>query len=197
LLLHYLYWIGLILLHFYLKLFTITRSTILKATTTNLMVMAPQVNGKQILPISYIVKSLWKNTEHMVFDSDPMLSTCTLQRQRVDEPAIKVHAEKIFFDVLFINQRRSPKQISLKLTSLFIKSHELRVSSESIYKCIDTQPVWQLKKNLKQAMLYLRNKCVPKREWLNRGEQILDMLSTHLLPPHADDRLFTSTRRTT
>jgi len=118
-------------------------------------------------------------------------ATCVCQRRRSGRSDKKLHAEGILFGVAhhFLNQRWSPEQIALTLASICPKGHVLRVSTETIYNCIYAQPVGQLKKDLIQALRLARNKRVPRSKGQDRRGQILEMLSTHLRPPHIEDRL--------
>lgn len=64
------------------------------------------------------------------------------------------------------------------------------ITTETIYNCIYAQPVWQLKKDLIQALRHAHIKHVPRSKGQDRRGQIPDMFSIHLRPPHVEDRLF-------
>ena len=113
------------------------------------------------------------------------------QRRKVARPAIKLHADALLFYVVchFLRLLWSPQQIALTLAHIFPRGHEHRVSHETIYNCMYTQPVGELRKELIACMRQAHNKRVP-RKVQDRRDQIPDMLSIHVRLPEIEDRLF-------
>lgn len=72
------------------------------------------------------------------------------QRRLCARPLPKLHAQSVLWGLVvhFLRCRWSPEQIALTLAHLYPKSHELRVSHETIYNCIYAQPVGELRKEL-------------------------------------------------
>ncbi|TCV74186.1 hypothetical protein EDE11_14010 [Methylomonas methanica] len=113
-------------------------------------------------------------------------------RQRQSRPRHKLHTDSLLFGVVqhFLQQRWSPEQIALALASLYPKSHEYRVSHETIYNCIYAQPVGELKRDLIACLRQAKNKRVPRSKGQDRRGQIPDRLSIHLRPPDIEDCQF-------
>jgi len=64
------------------------------------------------------------------------------------------------------------------------------VSHETIYNCINAQPVSELRRDLIACLLQAKNKRVPRSKGQDRRSHIPDMLSIHLRPPAIEDRKF-------
>ena len=63
----------------------------------------------------------------------------------------------------FLGECWSSEQLALTLAAIFPKGHEHRVSHESIYTCICTQPVGELKRELIATTLrHAHNKRLPR-----------------------------------
>ena len=116
--------------------------------------------------------------------------TCAQQRRLCARPPRKLHPEGILFGLVqhFLRQYWSPEQIALTLAASFPQGHEYRVSHETIYNCIYTQPVGELKRELIAALRHAHNKRVPRSKGQDRRGQIPDMLSIHVRPPEIEDR---------
>lgn len=114
------------------------------------------------------------------------------QRRRCARPLLKLHPQSLLWQLVvhFLRSRWSPEQIALTLAHLYPKSHELRVSHETIYNSIYAQPVGELRKELIAALRQAKNKRLPRSKGKDRRGQISDMLSIHMRPPEVEDRQF-------
>ena len=84
----------------------------------------------------------------------------------------------------------SPQQISVTLARVYPKVHEHRVSTETIYNCIYTMPVGELRRELIACLRQAHNKRLPRSKGQDRRGKIPDMLSIHVRPPEIEDRQF-------
>jgi IS30 family transposase len=68
---------------------------------------------------------------------------CARRRRLQGRPQGKLHRDGILFGLMrhFLGERWSPEQIALTLACILPRGHEHRVSHETIYNCIYTQPV--------------------------------------------------------
>ena len=140
---------------------------------------------------STISRELRRNASTAQYSSTAAQQSCQ-HRRRQGRPMRKLHTDAILFDVVqhLLRQRWSPQQIALTLARIYPKSHELRVSHETIYHCIYAQPVGELRKDLIACLRHAHNKRVPRSKGQDRRGQIPDMLSIHLRPPEVEDRQF-------
>lgn len=140
---------------------------------------------------STISRELRRNAQPSSYASTPALA-CTQQRRRQSRPPAKLHQDGILFGLVhhFLRERWSPEQIALTLACLFPKSHEYRVSHETIYTCIYAQPVGELKRELIASLRQAHRKRVSLSKGQERRGQIPDMLSIHLRPPEVEERQF-------
>jgi transposase, IS30 family len=92
--------------------------------------------------------------------------------------------------IIFFFNRWSPEQIVLTMAHTYPNGHELRLSTETIYNCINAQPVVELKKDLIRVLCHARNKHVSRSKGQDRRGHIPDILSMYLSPSEIKDRLF-------
>ena len=59
----------------------------------------------------------------------------------------------------------------MTLARIFPKGHEHRVSTETIYRCIDAQPVGELRRDLIDGLRHAHNKRVPRSKGKDRRGQ--------------------------
>jgi IS30 family transposase len=117
---------------------------------------------------------------------------CAAKRRMQARPVPKLHKESILFGIVHhqLCIRWSPEQISMTLSATYPKGNEHRVSHETIYNCIYTQPVSELKRDLIKALCQAHNKRVHRSNGQDRRGQIPDMVSIHVRPPEIEDRQF-------
>ena len=118
---------------------------------------------------------------------------CAQQHRRHGRAPGKLHQECILFALVrhFLSYERwSPEQIALTLAAIHPKGHEYRVSHETIYHCINAQPVGKLKRELVAALRHAHNMRVPRSKGKDRRGQIADMVSIHLRPPDIENWQF-------
>jgi len=140
---------------------------------------------------STITKELSRNSCYGVYASKSA-EACAVKRRMQARTGPKLHKESILFDIVhhLLCIRWSPEQISMTLSATYPKSHEYRVSHETIYNCIYAQPVGELKRDLIKALRQAHNKGVHLSNGQDRRGQIPDMVSFHVRPPEIEDRQF-------
>ncbi|MBW0170223.1 MAG: integrase core domain-containing protein [Hydrogenophaga sp.] len=98
---------------------------------------------------STVSRELRRNAQPAGYASTPARA-CAQRRRLQGRPLGKLHRDGLLFGVMrhFLEQRWSPEQIALTLACIFPRSHEHRVSHETIYNCIYNciyaQPVGEL-----------------------------------------------------
>jgi IS30 family transposase len=104
----------------------------------------------------------------------------------------KPHKEGVLFAIGYhlLCLRWTPAHLSMTLSATYPTDHEHRVSHETIYNCICTQPEGELKRDLIKAWRQAHNNCVPRSEGQDRKGQIPHMVSIHVRPPKIEDRQF-------
>ncbi|WP_035226632.1 IS30 family transposase [Paracidovorax oryzae] len=112
-------------------------------------------------------------------------------RRRAARPAPKLHPHsrlwRIVCDLLL--WRWSPQQIARTLQRMHPDDPRQSVSHETIYNAIYAYPRGELKKQLLALLRQGRSGRRPRSAGQDRRGQIPDMVSIHVRPPEADDRL--------
>ncbi|MBF9264880.1 IS30 family transposase [Acidovorax cattleyae] len=85
--------------------------------------------------------------------------------------------------------RWSPQQIARTLQRMHPDDPRQSVSHETIYNAIYAYPLGELKKQLLALLHQCRSGRLPRSAGQDRRGQIPDMVSIHVRPPEADDRL--------
>ena len=83
----------------------------------------------------------------------------------------------------------SPEQIAVKLKALYPDQPALNVSHETIYHAIYAAPRGALRRELVSLLRQGRGARKPRTRGEDRRGQLADMLSIHVRPPEANDRL--------
>lgn len=114
------------------------------------------------------------------------------QRRAVCRPARKLEPGTELFDlvVYLLRQRFSPQQIAGKLRRMeFPKFEDVYVCRETIYNAIYALPVGELRKELIICLRQGKTSRRPRSGGVDRRGQIPDLVSIHVRPPEAEDRL--------
>lgn len=114
------------------------------------------------------------------------------QRRKVCRPARKLEPGGELFDlvVYLLRQRFSPQQIAGKLRRMeFPKLEDAYVCRETIYNAIYALPVGELRKELIICLRQGKTSRRPRSGGVDRRGQIPDLVSIHVRPPEAEDRL--------
>lgn len=114
------------------------------------------------------------------------------QRRTVCRPARKLELGTELFDlvVYLLRQRFSPQQIAGKLRRMeFPKLEDVYVCRETIYNAIYALPVSELRKELIICLRQGKTSRRPRSGGVDRRGQIPDLVSIHMRPPDAEDRL--------
>lgn len=112
-------------------------------------------------------------------------------RRRAARPPGKLDAGGVLWPVVTtcLSWRWSPAQITRTLRRLFPDRPELHVSHETIYTAIYATPRGELKRQLVSCLRQAKSARRPRSAGVDRRGQLADMLSIHVRPPEASDRL--------
>ena len=115
-----------------------------------------------------------------------------LRRRRLGKPAPKLVVGNALFASVksLLLERWSPEQIASRLATLHPNETALRVSHETIYNVIYTQPRGELRRELIACLRLARTKRWPRSRGEDRRGQIAELLSIHMRPPEVEDRQF-------
>lgn len=114
------------------------------------------------------------------------------QRRRVlGRPLPKLHPDGVLWDVVteLLHWRWSPQQIAATLRRTFPEDPSRQVSHETIYTAIYAQPRGELRRELIACLRKGQAKRLPRTRGQDRRGQIPEMISIHVRPPEATDRL--------
>lgn len=106
-------------------------------------------------------------------------------------PKKKLTSEGDLFQtvVAMLRDRYSPQQIAGTLRSMYPQMPENYVCRETIYNAIYALPVGELRKELIICLRQGKTRRRPRTGGVDRRGQIPDMVSIHLRPPEASDRV--------
>lgn len=89
----------------------------------------------------------------------------------------------------YLESYLSPEQIAAKLRRLYPGQPTLNVSHETIYHAIYAAPRGSLRRELVSLLRQSRSTRKPRARGEDRRGRLTDMLSIHVRPPEANDRL--------
>lgn len=115
----------------------------------------------------------------------------TVDRRRAARPPSKLNAGSVLWSIVTtcLFWHWSPMQIARTLRRLFPDQPALHVSHETIYTAIYAYPRGELKRQLVSYLRQAKNTRRPRSAGEDRRGKLADMLSIHVRPPEADDRL--------
>jgi len=106
-------------------------------------------------------------------------------------PARKLRPESVLWSVVthLLGWLWSPQQIARTLRSMFPDEPDMHVSHETIYNAIYAHPKGELRKTLIACLRQANSGRKPRSAGTDRKNQIPEMVSIHLRPPEASDRV--------
>lgn len=112
-------------------------------------------------------------------------------RRLVCRPREKLTPENELFEVVveMLRDRFSPEQIAGKLREMYPETPSNYVCRETIYNAIYALPVGELRKELIICLRQGKSSRRPRSGGLDRRNQIPNMVSIHVRPPEATDRV--------
>lgn len=114
------------------------------------------------------------------------------QRRTACRPQRKLLPDSELFDLVvhLLQKRFSPQQIAGKLRDMeFPNFEDAYVCRETIYNAIYALPVGELRKELIICLRQGKTSRRPRTGGVDRRGQIPDLVSIHVRPPEAEDRL--------
>ena len=140
---------------------------------------------------STISRELRRNAAASAYSASQAHQTMR-QRRTFCRPARKLEPSTELFDlvVYLLRQRFSPQQIAGKLRRMeFPNLKDVYVCRETIYNAIYALPVGELRKELIICLRQGKTSRRPRSGGVDRRGQIPDLVSIHVRPPEAEDRL--------
>lgn len=112
-------------------------------------------------------------------------------RRSAARPPRKLDVRSVAWSVVLtlLNWRWSPQQIAATLARVFPDEPRRRVSHETIYTAIYAQPRGELRRQLIACLRQGKSARMPRSRGADRRGQIPEMVSIHLRPPEAADRV--------
>lgn len=111
--------------------------------------------------------------------------------RRAAQPVRKLHRQgALWAEVRALLERKlSPEQIAAKLKQRHPEQPQLQASHETIYTAIYAMPKGDLRRELVVLLRQGRGARKPRTRGKDRRGSLQDMLSIHVRPPEANDRL--------
>ncbi|GAA4357096.1 IS30 family transposase [Variovorax defluvii] len=111
--------------------------------------------------------------------------------RRLGRPPRKLHRRGFLWQRVrgLLKQRWSPEQIAGKLRQHHPEQPHLRASHETIYTAIYAMPRGSLRKELVQMLRQGKSARKPRSRGEDRRGSLQDIVSIHVRPPEANDRL--------
>ena len=139
---------------------------------------------------SSLSRELTRNSTAAGYASAPAQAAC--QQRRIDaRPLRKLHADGALWRVVcdLLVWRWSPQQIARTLRRMHPLDPTWHVSHETIYSTIYAYPKGELRRQLIALLRQGKSSRKRRSAGQDRRGQIPEMVSIHVRPPEADDRL--------
>ena len=149
-----------------------------------------QIAGLLGRSASSLSRELRRNASHGAYSSTGAQRASDARRQRA-RPAKKLAPDGPLWPVIthLLGWLWSPQQIARTLRTMFPDEPDLQVSHETIYNAIYAYPKGDLRKQLIACLRQGHSKRKPRSAGADRKNQIPEMVSIHLRPPEASDRV--------
>ncbi|MBN3763321.1 IS30 family transposase [Burkholderia sp. Ac-20365] len=137
-----------------------------------------------------VSRELARNSGPEHYASMPAQALSVARRAAARRPA-KLDPQGVTWRIVLtlLDWKWSPQQISGTLKRMYPNDSSQRVSHETIYTAIYAHPYGELRRQLIACLRHHRSDRMPRTRGKDRRGQIPDMLSIHVRPPEADDRV--------
>ncbi len=141
-------------------------------------------------PASTISREISRNGGATAYASHTAQMLC-VQRRREGRSMAKLDTRSVLWAVVLelLKCKWSPQQIAATLGRVFPDEPEFHVSHETIYTAIYAQPRGELRRQLIACLRHGRSTRMPRSRGEDRRGQIPEMVSIHVRPPEANDRV--------
>ena len=141
--------------------------------------------------VSTITRELARNSVGELPYGSHTAQVACVERRLSARPVGKLDFDGVGWGAVrtMLSWKWSPQQIAATLKRVFPDQPERHVSHETIYTAIYAQPRGELRRQLVACLRHGHSTRMPRTRGQDRRGQIPEMVSIHVRPPEADDRL--------